>query len=172
MLKSFKLYCIKCHSTISLLSFPPCWTRNGFFSLPYFKCKNCGQLYRQHINWRKAIVYWPLCVACLLLIIYIKRIWNINPRYSPLAGIIGGSIGGLISGVILRQTVDLLPADDRLAFAAKNELGVRKAWLFPLFAMILIIFSLLGVGANAYHRILAIVICISIWSIWYWLFID
>ncbi len=65
--------CPKCGNEFSLFLKPSIIVRRDFFSAGYLKCQHCGQLSRAKIDFKSALISWPMVALYMGLIYYAAR---------------------------------------------------------------------------------------------------
>jgi len=65
--------CPTCGNYFPLFLKPSITVRRGLFSTPYLKCQQCGQLSRPTIDFKSALISWPVVVLYMGLVYYAVR---------------------------------------------------------------------------------------------------
>jgi len=155
--------CPKCERLFPLVISPSMRINRGLLT-PFLKCRNCGQISRQKIDFPRAVWIWPITVGVFGLLIY-------APRYLTYTGSPVDKLFQFIAFLSLFPFFLSLRSGMKLVVVEDIHAKQNKStnWFMPL--IFILLFSMLfGYYTHDWSNVvIGLIVGILVWAVYFYL---
>lgn len=152
--------CPQCNNPFPFFIRPSLRINRGLRA-PYLKCSNCGQVYRQRIDLRRAAWIWPLTIIFFVIVVYIFKIMLYQKVPILYIILVAASLFPVFIGI--RKGQKLVKVAD---YNIKRNGSIK--WFLPLVGIAVFTFLWGYYSHNWLNVVIGITVGLIVWAFFYY----